>query len=249
MVGKVLRYRFEVGQSASYELQMRVTVQVESAGAGAVTQVAEVRGRIGLAVVEVDGERARIDVSTEHLEGEVPNNGFFDQAAVGDPLASLPGTCELDAQGGVRSEGDQGSPLHTLFPPLPEGPAKVGGMWAISAAGDDTTESAADDPGAIHVRFIGPEPDEGGVLRDVLGLFSGHAWSAADGVGGVRVQGETRRMSEVQLRREDGWAQRVDARVETRLALAAPDGEAGEASGEQRTIDTVVELLLMRQET
>jgi len=114
-------------------------------------------------------------------------------------------------------------------------------VWVLSPEG---AEVSADEPGAIHCRYIGREADEDdGVVRPIVGVFSGHAWNANQGPDGAGVGGETRRMSEIQMRPDTGWAHRVDAQVKTHLTLGAP--EVGEAAGESRSVDTFVELLLI----
>lgn len=238
----MLEYRFTEGQVCRYGLQMRITVQIErTEEEGAVSQVAEVAGRIVLTTESIDEGGAVLAVRAEQLEGEIPSKGFFDEAAVGDPLAALPERIRVGPRGESDTEVDsmreatEGT-LDTLFPPLPEGSVKPGDVWTRSSS-DESDE----DPLIVHARFIGLEPGDDGVVRPVVGTFSGHAWSAGQGMEGVQVQGEVRRMAEVSFRQPDGWAQRADSRVESTLRIA------GDAEQGARSIITVVEMLLMAE--
>ena len=235
----MLEYRFELGSEHVYSLQRRVTVQIERAGQGPVSQIAEVAGRLALTVQDVDDTGALLAIRTEQLQGDIPTDGFFGEAAVGDPLAAIPAAIRVgprgDNDGPVDPQQDatEGT-LETLFPPLPDGPVKAGDMWTRSAASD-----AEQDPMVVHGRFIGHEAGDDAVVRAVVGTFSGHQWSAGQGLEGAQVSGETRRMAEVAMRQADGWAHRADARVETTLTIGAQGTEHG-----TRTIQTVVEMLL-----
>ncbi len=238
----MLQYQFTAGSVHTYALQMRVTVQIERKGDGPVSQIAELTGRLVATVDSVDDTGALLSIHTEQLEGEVPGDGFFGEADVGDPLAAIPPYIRVgprgDNDGPVDPQQDAtAGTLDTLFPPLPEGPVNDGDVWSRSSADEDT-----EDPLIVHARFIGREAGDDAVIRSVVGTFSGHAWSAGSGMEGVQVQGETRRMAEVSFRSEDGWAHRVDARVESTLRIGSDDSEAG-----ARTIQTIVEMLLEAQ--
>lgn len=235
----MLQYEFTVGSVHTYALQMRVTVQIERQGDGPVSQIAEIAGRLVATVDSVDETGALLSIHTEQLEGEVPGDGFFGEADVGDPLAAIPPHIRV----GPRGENDgpvdpqqdaTAGTLDTLFPPLPEGEVKDGDVWTRSVSDDQ-----ANDPLVVHARFIGREAGDDAVIRPIVGTFSGHAWSAGSGMEGVAVQGETRRMAEVSFREADGWAHRVDARVESTLRIGSDDAETG-----ARTIQTIVEMLL-----
>jgi hypothetical protein len=238
----MLQYQFTAGSVHTYALHMRVTVQIERAGDGPVSQIAEITGRLVATVDSVDDTGALLSIRTEQLEGEVPGDGFFGEADVGDPLAAIPPHIRVGPRGDndgpvdPQQEATAGT-LDTLFPPRPDGAVKDGDVWTRSVSDD-----AEEDPMVVHARFIGREAGDDAVIRPVVGTFSGHAWNAGSGMEGVQVQGETRRMAEVSFRADDGWAHRVDARVESTLRIGADDAENG-----ARTIETIVEMLLEAQ--
>ncbi len=239
----MLQYQFTAGSVHTYALQMRVTVQIERKGDGPVSQIAELTGRLVATVDNIDDQGALLSIHTEQLEGEVPGDGFFGEADVGDPLAAIPSNIRVgprgDNDGPVDPQQDATSgTLDTLFPPLPDGAVNDGDVWSRSESDDDDDE----DPLIVHARFIGREAGEDAVIRPIVGTFSGHSWSAGSGMEGVQVEGEMRRMAEVSFRSEDGWAHRVDARVESTLRIGSDDAETG-----ARTIQTIVEMLLEAQ--
>jgi hypothetical protein len=239
----MLQYQFTAGSVHTYALQMRVTVQIERKGDGPVSQIAEITGRLVATVDSVDETGALLSIHTEQLQGEVPGDGFFGEADVGDPLAAIPPHIRVgprgDNDGPVDPQQDAtAGTLDTLFPPLPEGVVKDGDVWSRSSS-----ENEAEDPLVVHARFIGREAGDDAVIRPIVGTFSGHEWSAGSNMEGVQVQGETRRMAEVSFRSEDGWAHRVDARVESTLRIGSDEAENG-----ARTIQTIVEMLLEAQD-
>jgi hypothetical protein len=240
MSGSVLRYRYEPGRSYRYLLQMRVTAEVESTGTPLpITQIVEIRGSLTLAVRSVDGDVATIDVVTEPLSGEVPTGEFFfGPAAVDDPFSALPKEFRATPRGVERGAGEAPA-LDALFPALPAAPVRADAMWIV---GPDGQEATPETTGAVHLRFLGRERGEDGAPYDVVATFTGQAWTARPGGDGTVVQGETRRMTEIQLALDDGWAARVDGRVESTLRFEAPAG----VEAPSRTVRTTVELLFER---